>query len=171
PDQPLADPPAAPHDWQGQGQDAPAELDHQALTFPSACPRLRPVRSGLPQRSCRPREPSRSRRSSEPEVMAMHAKDVLGKSGEQAAAEYLKSCGLRILDRNWRCAIGEIDIVAVERRTLVIAEVKARTGTRYGSPLEAVSRAKRARLRRLAGQWLEAHGVRFGPVRLGGVGL
>ena len=45
----------------------------------------------------------------------MHAKDVLGKSGEQAAAEYLESCGLRILDRNWRCAIGEIDIVAVER--------------------------------------------------------
>jgi putative endonuclease len=47
--------------------------------------------------------------------MAMHAKDVLGKSGEQAAAEYLESCGLRILDRNWRCAAGEIDIVAAER--------------------------------------------------------
>ena len=46
----------------------------------------------------------------------MHAKDVLGKSGEQAAAEYLESCGLRILDRNWRCAVGEIDIVAVDRR-------------------------------------------------------
>ena len=78
----------------------------------------------------------------------MHAKDVLGKSGEQAAAEYLESCGLRILDRNWRCAAGEIDIVAVERHTLVVAEVKARTSPRYGSPLEAVSRAKRARLRR-----------------------
>ena len=49
----------------------------------------------------------------------MHAKDVLGQSGEQAAAEYLGSCGLRILDRNWRCAAGEIDIVAVDRRTLV----------------------------------------------------
>jgi putative endonuclease len=103
--------------------------------------------------------------------MAMHAKDVLGKSGEQAAAEYLESCGLRILDRNWRCAVGEIDIVAVERHALVIVEVKSRTGLRYGSPLEAVSRAKRARLRKLAVQWLNAHGVRFDQVRIDVVGL
>jgi len=106
-----------------------------------------------------------------PEVMAMHAKDILGKSGEQVAAEYLESCGLRILDRNWRCAVGEIDIVAVDRRTLVIVEVKSRTGTRCGSPLEAVSRAKRARLRRLAVQWLNAHGIRFDQVRVDVVGL
>jgi putative endonuclease len=107
----------------------------------------------------------------EPEVMAMRAKDVLGKSGEQAAAEYLESCGLRILDRNWRSADGEIDIVAVERHVLVVCEVKSRTSTRYGSPLEAVSRAKRARLRRLAVQWLNAHGVRFDQVRIDVVGL
>ena len=81
----------------------------------------------------------------------MRAKDVLGKSGEQAAAEYLEASGLRILDRNWRCADGEIDIVAVERHALVVCEVKSRTSVRYGSPLEAVSRAKRARLRRLSG--------------------
>jgi len=108
---------------------------------------------------------------SEPEVMAMHAKDVLGRSGEQAAAEYLESAGLRILDRNWRCATGEIDIVAVDRQALVVVEVKARTGMRYGGPLEAVSRAKRARLRRLAVQWLNAHGVRFDQVRIDVVGL
>ena len=101
----------------------------------------------------------------------MHAKDVLGRSGEQAAAEYLESCGLRILDRNWRCAAGEIDIVAVDRRTLVVVEVKSRTGTQCGSPLEAVSRAKRARLRRLAVQWLNAHGIRFDQVRVDVVGL
>lgn len=101
----------------------------------------------------------------------MQAKDILGRSGEQAAAEYLESNGLRILDRNWRCAGGEIDIVAVERHTLVVAEVKARSGIRYGSPLEAVSRAKRARLRRLAVQWLNAHGVRFDQVRIDVVGL
>ena len=94
----------------------------------------------------------------------MRAKDVLGKSGEQAAAEYLQGCGFRILDRNWRSANGEIDIVAVERQVLVICEVKSRTSVRYGSPLEAVSRAKRSRLRRLAVQWLNAHGVRFDPV-------
>jgi len=101
----------------------------------------------------------------------MRAKDVLGKSGEQAAAEYLESCGLRILDRNWRSADGEIDIVATERHVLVVCEVKSRSGLRYGSPLEAVSRAKRSRLRRLAVQWLNAHGVRFEQVRIDVVGL
>jgi putative endonuclease len=103
--------------------------------------------------------------------MAMRAKDMVGRSGEQAAAEYLESVGLRILDRNWRCAEGEIDIVAVERHVLVVCEVKARTGTRYGSPLEAVGRAKRARLRRLAVGWINAHGVRFDQVRIDVVGL
>jgi putative endonuclease len=103
--------------------------------------------------------------------MAMRAKDVLGRSGEQAAARYLESSGLRILDRNWRCADGEIDIVAAERRVLVVCEVKSRSGTRYGTPLEAVSRAKRARLRRLAVQWLNAHGLRFDQVRVDVVGL
>ena len=83
----------------------------------------------------------------------------------------LTSCGLRILDRNWRSADGEIDIVAAERRVLVVCEVKSRTSTRYGSPLEAVSRAKRARLRRLAVQWLNAHGIRFDQVRVDVVGL
>ena len=101
----------------------------------------------------------------------MRAKDLLGQSGEQAAADYLTSCGLRILDRNWRSAAGEIDIVAVERRVLVVCEVKSRTGTSYGSPLEAVSRAKLGRLRKLAVQWLNAHGVRFDQVRIDVVGL
>ena len=101
----------------------------------------------------------------------MRAKDMLGRSGEQAAAEYLESCGLRILDRNWRCADGEIDIVAGDRQALGVCEVKSRSGTCYGSPLEAVSRAKRARLRRLAVQWLNAHGVRFDQVRIDVVGL
>src|SRR6202011_1133530 len=98
--------------------------------------------------------------------MAMHAKDVLGRFGEQAAAEYLESHGLRILDRNWRCAAGEIDIVAVERYALVVVEVKSRTGMAYGSPLEAVSRAKRARLRKLAVQWVNRRRVRVGQGRI-----
>ena len=86
----------------------------------------------------------------------MGAKDVLGRDGEQAAVTYLEGCGFRILDRNWRCADGEIDIVAVERHTFVVCEVKTRSGTRYGTPLEAVGRAKQARLRRLAVRWLTA---------------
>ena len=101
----------------------------------------------------------------------MGAKDVLGREGEQAAVGYLEKCGFRILDRNWRCADGEIDIVAVERHTFVVVEVKTRSGTRYGTPLEAVGRTKRNRLRRLAIRWLTAHGVRFDQIRIDVIGL
>ncbi len=101
----------------------------------------------------------------------MRAKDVLGRSGEQAAADYLQAEGFRILERNWRCADGEIDIVAVDRHTFVVCEVKTRSGTRYGTPLESVSRLKRSRLRRLAVRWLTAHGVRFDQVRIDMVGV
>jgi putative endonuclease len=97
----------------------------------------------------------------ETEVVTMGAKDVLGKAGEQAAVGYLESCGFRILDRNWRCADGEIDIVAADQRTFVVCEVKTRSGTRFGTPLDAVGHAKRRRLRRLAAQWLAVHAVRF----------
>jgi putative endonuclease len=105
------------------------------------------------------------------EVVTMGAKDVLGREGEQAAVSYLEGRGFRILDRNWRCADGEIDIVAVERHTFVACEVKTRTGTRYGTPLDAVGREKRRRLRRLAALWLSAHGVRFDQIRIDVLGL
>jgi putative endonuclease len=101
----------------------------------------------------------------------MRAKDVLGRSGEQAAADYLEAEGFRILERNWRCADGEIDIVAVDRHTFVVCEVKTRSGTCYGTPLESVSRLKRNRLRRLAVRWLTAHGVHFDQVRIDMVGV
>ena len=101
----------------------------------------------------------------------MNAKNNLGRCGEQAAVEYLERAGLRILDRNWRCSEGEIDIVAAERQVLVICEVKTRSSTKYGSPFEAITRSKRARLRRLAVRWLVAHGVLFDEVRIDVIGL
>ena len=101
----------------------------------------------------------------------MRQKDVLGQEGEQAAVSYLEGCGFRILDRNWRCADGEIDIVAVERQTFVVCEVKTRSGTRYGTPLDAVGRTKQRRLRRLAAAWLNAHGIRFEQIRIDVLGL
>jgi putative endonuclease len=101
----------------------------------------------------------------------MADKDELGRLGEQLAAEYLQQAGLRILDRNWRCAEGELDIVAVERRVLVACEVKTRSGLGFGSPLEAISRRKQARLRRLAISWIRAHGVLFDEVRVDVLGL
>jgi putative endonuclease len=101
----------------------------------------------------------------------VNAKDALGKQGEQLAAEHLQRAGMRILDRNWRCAEGEIDIVAAERRTLVVCEVKARSGVRYGTPLEAITYKKRSRLRRLAVRWLVAHGILFDEIRIDVVGV
>jgi len=96
----------------------------------------------------------------------VNAKEALGKQGEQLAAEYLQRAGFRILARNWRCAEGEIDIVAADRRVLVACEVKTRSGTGCGTPLEAVTKRKRSRLRRLAVRWVVAHGVLFDEVRV-----
>jgi putative endonuclease len=105
------------------------------------------------------------------EVVRVNANDALGRRGEQVAVDYLERAGLRILDRNWRCSAGEIDIVAAERQVLVVCEVKTRSDTRYGTPLEAITRAKRMRLRRLAAMWLVAHGVLFDEVRIDVIGL
>ena len=101
----------------------------------------------------------------------MNAKDELGRTGEQVAVQYLERAGLRILDRNWRSTIGELDIVAAERRVLVVCEVKTRSGAGFGTPLEAITRHKQARLRRLAAQWLVAHGVLFDEVRIDVIGV
>jgi putative endonuclease len=99
----------------------------------------------------------------------LNAKDALGKHGEQLAAEYLQQAGFRILDRNWRCAEGEIDIVMMDRRALVACEVKTRSSTAFGTPLEAITRQKRRRLRQLAVSWVLAHGVLFDEVRVDAV--
>ena len=87
----------------------------------------------------------------------MKAKDVLGRRGEELAAGYLEAQGMRIVDRNWRCSGGEIDIVALDGDTLVIAEVKTRTSLAYGHPFEAVGLDKLARLHRLASAWCRDH--------------
>jgi putative endonuclease len=87
----------------------------------------------------------------------MRVKDAVGRFGEQLAADALVGDGLVLLERNWRCADGELDIVAVEGSVLVFVEVKTRSTVAFGDPAEAVGRAKAARLRRLAVRWLAAH--------------
>lgn len=99
-------------------------------------------------------------------MVDVNANEVLGRQGEQAAADYLHQAGFRILARNWRCSEGEIDIVAADRRVLVACEVKTRSSARFGTPLEAVTRRKRSRLRRLAVLWVIANGVLFDEVRV-----
>lgn len=89
----------------------------------------------------------------------------LGAHGETLAAAWYVARGYELLDRNWRCAAGEIDLVLREGRTLVVCEVKTRSTLVYGSPAEAVTARKRARLRRLAARWLAAHHVHVANVR------
>ena len=101
----------------------------------------------------------------------MNPKDLLGQQGEQLAAKFLTEAGLSVLGRNWRCTQGEIDIVALDGRTLVVCEVKTRSGVRFGTPLEAITRQKACRLRRLAVAWVRAHGLVFDQVRIDVVGV
>ena len=101
----------------------------------------------------------------------VRAKDALGRYGEDVAARHLLSEGFVVLDRNWRCDVGEIDIVARAGDTLVVCEVKTRSGTGFGSPLEAVTRSKAARLRRLAACWLGSHDVHPRQIRIDVVGV
>ena len=100
----------------------------------------------------------------------MRAKDQLGLDGEAAASVLLERAGMRIVDRRWRCAHGELDIVALDGETLVFVEVKTRRGLGFGHPFEAITPDKVRRLRTLAGLWLEATGQR-GPVRMDAVGV
>ncbi len=95
-----------------------------------------------------------------------HAHLALGQYGETLAARHLTDTGMVILDRNWRCPAGEIDLVLRDQQTLVICEVKTRSSNDYGTPHEAVTPAKIARLRRLTGAWLSAHDLRPSEIRL-----
>jgi putative endonuclease len=79
----------------------------------------------------------------------------LGDHGEDLAVAALKKQGYRILERNYTTPLGEIDLIARQGKTLVIVEVKTRKSTRFGSPQEAVSAAKQAKLRRLADYYLK----------------
>ena len=96
---------------------------------------------------------------------------TLGAWGEQLAARHLTGEGLVLLDRNWRCEQGEIDLVLRDGDTLVVCEVKTRSSAGWGQPLEAVGRAKADRLRRLAARWMAARGVRAPEVRIDLVGV
>lgn len=101
----------------------------------------------------------------------MKAHISLGRRGEDAAADYLVRLGWTILDRNWRCREGELDIVAHDGLRHVVCEVKTRGSARFGDPLEAITTQKAERLRRLAWRWASAHGVSGGAVRVDVLGL
>lgn len=101
----------------------------------------------------------------------MAAKDVLGRRGEELAAQYLTAEGYTVLDRNWRCARGEIDLVARDGNDTVFVEVKTRSSTAFGHPFEAITEQKLLRLKRLANAWCDVHPYRRGTVRIDAIAV
>ena len=101
----------------------------------------------------------------------MALKDEVGRRGEDCAAEYLVEAGYTLLDRNWRCDQGEIDLIASRDGDIVFVEVKTRSGTGYGHPFEAITVAKLARLRRLAGAWCAQFEPRAKNIRIDAVAV
>ena len=95
----------------------------------------------------------------------------LGDRGEDMAAAHLKKQGYKILERNYRTPIGEIDLVARHQGALVFIEVKTRRSRRFGSPQEAVHPAKQERLRHLAEYYLQQQGLGEVMVRFDVVGI
>ena len=95
----------------------------------------------------------------------------LGSYGERVASQRLADEGMVLVDRNWRCELGEIDLVLRDGDILVVCEVKTRSSEAYGHPLEAVRPVKGARLRSLAARWVEEHDVHPDDVRIDLVGV
>lgn len=103
----------------------------------------------------------------------MAAKDVLGRAGEERAAQHLTGSGYTVLARNWRCAQGEIDIVAARGVDLAIVEVKTRRTAAFGHPFEAIDARKRRRLWQLAQAWMQENpdAARGKAVRIDIIGI
>jgi putative endonuclease len=96
---------------------------------------------------------------------------VLGIYGERLAADYLTSIGYEILERNWRCSVGEIDLIARDKARWVFVEVKTRNGAGFGAPFEAITEEKLARLRKLVGEWCRLRQVAGVQVRIDAVSV
>lgn len=95
-----------------------------------------------------------------------------GQLGENLACAYLLNQNYQQLDRNWRCRLGEVDLVMLtQQRDLVFVEVKTRRSQRCGTPAAAITPKKLARMRKVAGNWLQEHEVSFRKMRLDVVGI
>jgi putative endonuclease len=93
------------------------------------------------------------------------ARRALGADGEAAVAAWYTEHGYEVVERNWRCRSGELDLILRRGRTFVFCEVKTRTSDAFGAPVEAVTRQKQSRLRHLAARWLEDAPLRPTEIR------
>lgn len=100
------------------------------------------------------------------------SRQQIGRHGEDLACAELERQGMEVLARNWRCRLGEIDIVAAEPGgTLVFCEVKCRSGLGFGHPLEAITYAKLRTLRQLAAVWMRVNHRRAPLIRVDAIGV
>jgi putative endonuclease len=93
------------------------------------------------------------------------ARRALGASGEEAVAAWYLDNGYEVVERNWRCRAGELDLILRRGRTFVFCEVKTRSSNAFGAPVEAITREKQVRLRHLAARWLEDSPLRPTEIR------
>ena len=100
-----------------------------------------------------------------------NSKQVLGREGERIAEAYLKKKGYKLIERNYRCAPGEIDLIVLDHRVLVFVEVKTRTGDRFGTPPEAVEFRKQRRMIKAAEHFLAQKGLQQRDARFDVVGI
>ena len=98
-------------------------------------------------------------------MVAAQKRPARGRAGEDAAIRVYEGRGLRLIARNWRCSLGELDLVVEREGLLVFCEVKARSGAGFGGGYEAVTWSKRQKLRQLADAFLEQAGARVSAVR------
>jgi putative endonuclease len=88
-----------------------------------------------------------------------------GIDGEDVAAAWYRSQGYEIVERNWRCRDGELDLIMRNGRIFVFCEVKSRATDAFGSPLESVTHDKRQRIRHLAARWIQESKIRPAEIR------
>jgi len=91
---------------------------------------------------------------------------TLGKIGEDYAARFLRQKGYKILHRNWRCALGEIDIAAQEKDFIAFVEIKTRKSIDFGPGYSSVNSAKQLKLIKLAHVYLKRYGLTDKPCRI-----
>jgi putative endonuclease len=103
--------------------------------------------------------------------MANNRRHILGRYGEEAAANYLTALGYEIIERNFFCRSGEIDLVARDRDSWVFVEVKTRSGLGFGDPFEAINEIKLNKLRQTIAQWCRLRQVSSARLRLDAVSV
>ena len=100
-----------------------------------------------------------------------NGRQLLGKEGERIAERYLIKKGYKLVERNYRCPSGELDLIVLDRRVVVFVEVKTRTGHAFGTPFEAVEFRKQQKMTRAAQYFLAQKGLQQRDARFDVVGI